>query len=49
MGAYKQKLLPKEDLTITLRAFQVSSNEMKSKDRDDARLFGEMLRQRGRE
>ena len=26
----------KEDLAETLRAFQASSNEMKSKDRDDA-------------
>ena len=49
MGAYKHKLLPKDDLTITLRAFHASSYEMKSKDRDDARLFEEMLRQRGRE
>jgi len=32
-----QTLLTKEDLAQTLRAFQSSNNEMKSKDRDDAR------------
>ena len=37
MVAYKDKLLSKEDLTQTLRTFQTSSNEMKSKDRDDNR------------
>lgn len=35
MEYYKEKkLLTKEDLTQTLRAFQASSNEMKSKPRD---------------
>ena len=38
---FKDKLLSKEDLTKTLRAFQASQNEMKSKDRDDARLMEE--------
>jgi len=37
MIGYKAKILSKEDLTHTLRAYQASSNEMKSKDRDDAR------------
>ena len=41
MEAYKDNELSKEDLTQTLRAFQASSNEMKSKDRDDARLLDE--------
>ena len=41
MKAYKDKLLLKEDLAQTLRAFQISSNEMKSKDRDVARLIEE--------
>ena len=36
MKYYKQKLLSREDLTQTLRAFQTSNNAMKSKDRDDA-------------
>ena len=39
MDIYKQKLMPKEELTQALRAFQLSSNEMKSKDRDDARVI----------
>lgn len=39
MKAYREKALSKEDLTQVLRAFQTSSNEMKSKDRDDARAF----------
>ena len=37
MVKYKQKLLSKEDLTQTLRAFQASCNEMKSKDREEAK------------
>jgi len=37
MSLYKDKELSKEDLTQILREFQTSSNEMKSKDRDDAR------------
>ena len=36
---YRANSLPKDDLTQILRAFQISSNEMKSKDRDDARAF----------
>jgi len=39
MMAYKEKLLSKEQLTQTLQAFQASNDEMKSKDRDDARAF----------
>ena len=39
MKAYKNKLLSKEDLSKTLRAYQTSSNETRSKDRDDARLM----------
>ena len=39
MNMYKDKLVSKEDLTQTLRAYQTSSNEMKSKDRDDARAL----------
>ena len=39
MKAYKAKLLSKEELTQTLRAFQTSSNELKSKDRDEARVI----------
>ena len=38
MVAYKDKLLSKEDLTQTLRAFQTSNDAMNSKDRDDARV-----------
>lgn len=41
MAAYRDKLLSKDELTQTLRAFQVSSNEMKSKDRENARLMEE--------
>ena len=36
MKVYKQKLLSKEDLTQTLRAYQTSSNDTKSKDRENA-------------
>ena len=39
MERYKSKLLDKEVLTKTLRAFQTSSNAMKSKERDEARAF----------
>ena len=39
MAKYKAKLLSKDDLTKILRAFQASSNAMKSKDRDDARAY----------
>ena len=42
MKMYKGKLLSKEDMTITLRAFQASSHAMKSKDRDAAsKVLGE--------
>ena len=34
MKAYRDKLLTKEDLTQTLRAFQTAKDLMKSKDRD---------------
>ena len=41
MIAYKDKLLPKDDLTQVLRAFQTAKNAMTSKDRDLARsIFG---------
>ena len=43
MMAYKEKLLSKEQLTQTLQAFQASNDEMKSKDRDDARAFNEAI------
>ena len=36
MKAYRDKLIAKEELTQILRAHQTSSNEMKSKDRDEA-------------
>lgn len=39
MKAYKDNLLSKEELTQTLREFQISNNKMKSKDRDDVRAF----------
>jgi len=41
MKAYKHKVISKEDLTITLRAFQASNDATKSKDRDDARALKE--------
>lgn len=41
MNAYKDKLLSKEELTQTLRAFQASNSEMMSNDREDARLLEE--------
>ena len=41
MGAYKEKLVSKDELTPTLRAFQASTNEMKSKGRENARLIDE--------
>ena len=44
MMAYKEKLLSKEQLTQTLQAFQASNDEMKSKDRDDARAFKQLSR-----
>lgn len=39
MKAYKDNKVSKEELTQTLRAFQVSNDLTKSKDRDDARLI----------
>jgi len=44
MDKYKQKLIPKEDLTRTLRQFQASYDEMKSKDRDDFREFSRLVK-----
>ena len=41
MVAYKDKLLSKEDLTRTLRAFQTAKDLMKSKDRDDIKAMQE--------
>ena len=35
---YKNELLSKEEMAQTLRSYQTSSNGMKSKDRDDARV-----------
>ena len=41
MIAYKDKLLPKDDLTQVLRAFQTAKNAITSKNRDLARaIFG---------
>lgn len=37
MANYKRKLVSKEDLSETLRAYQASTDEVKSKDREDAR------------
>ena len=39
MKSYKEKELSKEGLSKILRAFQISSNEMKSKDRDEANVY----------
>ena len=41
MANYKRKLLSKEDLTQTLRAFHASNSEMMSNDRRDALLIEE--------
>ena len=41
MDAYKDELLSKQDLTQALRAFQTSSDEMNSDDRDIARMLEE--------
>jgi len=46
MKMYKGELLSKEDLTQILRAFQASRDELKSKDRENARLIEE-CRKRG--
>jgi len=46
MDKYKEKALSKEDLTLTLRAFQTSNDAMKSNDRENARLIEE-CRKRG--
>ena len=43
MKYYKNKLLSKEDLAQTLRAFQASSDEMNSTDRDIARMLEEAI------
>ena len=45
MEVYKDNLLSKEELTKTLHAFQKCTNNMKSKDRDDARVTREKRRQ----
>jgi len=39
MNMYKDKLLSKEELTQTLRSFHASSNEMKSRERDEAHAY----------
>ena len=43
MKIYKNKAISKLDLAQTLRAFQTSSNEMKSIDRDIARMLEEAI------
>ena len=43
MKYYKDKLLSKEDLTQTLRAYQASINETKSKEREDAKVIFRVL------
>ena len=47
MKFYKDKLLSKEELTQTLRAHQTSSNEMKSKDRDEAISINKQMERLG--
>ena len=47
MRFYKHKLLSKEDLTQTLRAYQASSSETKSKDRENATRILEEARKKG--
>ena len=42
MKFYKIKLVSKEELAQTLRAHQVSLNEMKSRERDDAHAFRQL-------
>jgi len=44
VNAYKDKLLPKEDLTNTLRAFQTSTDVVKTLERDVAWLIEESRR-----
>ena len=44
MDQYKQKLIPKEDLTRTLRQFQASYDAMKSKDREDFREYSRLVK-----
>jgi len=44
MVDYKDKLLSKDELSQTLRAFQISKDEMKSKDRDDARALNRQIK-----
>ena len=39
MTKYKEKALSKEELTQTLRAYQASSDLIKSDDRDNARVM----------
>ena len=39
MKLYRHNIVSKEYLTQVLRTFQASSNELKSKDRDDARAY----------
>jgi len=44
MKLYKEKVVSKDYLTQSLRAFQASNNEVQSKDRDVARLLEEARR-----
>ena len=43
MQLYKAKELSKDDLTQTLRAYQASINETKSKEREDAKALFRVL------
>ena len=43
---YKNEFVTKEDLTQTLRAFQTAKNAMKSKDRDEAKVYYDRYKNR---
>ena len=47
MKVYKMKELPKEELAQTLRSYHASSNEMKSKDRDEAISINKQMERLG--
>jgi len=47
MKTYKEEVLSKDDLTKTLRAFQASRDETKSKDRDNAKAMTGMASRLG--
>jgi len=46
MSLYKKEFVTKEDLTQTLRAFQTAKNAMKSKDRDEAKVYFDRYKNR---